>query len=767
MFYELRQNKTLAFFMAIVFALTIILPLLTPAPANAASTYSEASRPSLTAGTLYHSNINEMFNRITVEIPAGQLIATSTIRVSAPSDYGFHLAIPNPTPIGGHTNQVLSAVPAQVDSTIVTPPVTVGRNVYNEWQVTVTPQASTEKGVFYLDFYSFYVPSGASGDAIITIEAPPQSSLSSKNVIVGTVGSGKVDLTMSDVKTIATPSGTIDTLRIKEDRAGALVTGNDSVKIKLPSGFKWSGITDGQVVGNTNRVWGNLDLGLVRLTTADDKRTLVINLNNGTTNTAVSTQATYFTLTGLNIEIDDSVAKLGDVVATISGNSTLGASELTVAKYGDFAVTVNSFDDPKDVTAGRTGQEIGKFVIEEGIAKSLLPGRTITLQLVGGAKWNISSTDGTLNGGPTIDASNSKNSHINTNWSFVGSNNDTIRLTTPANYSTSAAKIVLQKGEIAVAPDATGDIKIKVGGTAGAAGEVVVAKVIKPVDVAIDGEVAQVAIGVQSKEIAPIVITETKKERIQTGTLRLVFPHGVMPPTTATVEVIEGDLVISQSSIGRGSLSDGRWTMDMTVTSTSSKPSKVKISGLKLTVDRTVPEGSIIVAVSGSALVRTTYADATATSPKYAIFPTKTHVAGVVVANTATPAPVDSKQTAAFVIGSTTYTVNGVEQTMDVAPYVKDGRTYLPVRYVANALGVDNNNIMWDSTTGTATLLKGDKVVQVKVGSKSMIINGAAIAMDAAPEIKDGRTMLPFRWIAWAFGANVEWDAATQTVTIN
>ena len=138
-----------------------------------------------------------------------------------------------------------------------------------------------------------------------------------------------------------------------------------------------------------------------------------------------------------------------------------------------------------------------------------------------------------------------------------------------------------------------------------------------------------------------------------------------------------------------------------------------------------------------------------------------------VIANTATPAPIDTKVNAEFVIGSTTYKVDGVEQTMDVAPYIKEGRTYLPVRYVANALGVDNNNIMWDSASGTATLIKGDKVVQVVVGSKNMVINGATIAMDAAPEIKDGRTMLPFRWIAWAFGANVEWDAATQTVTIN
>ena len=89
----------------------------------------------------------------------------------------------------------------------------------------------------------------------------------------------------------------------------------------------------------------------------------------------------------------------------------------------------------------------------------------------------------------------------------------------------------------------------------------------------------------------------------------------------------------------------------------------------------------------------------------------------------------------------------------------------LPVRYVAYALGVAAENILWDGKT--ATLIKGDKVVQVTAGSKVMVVNGASINLDAAPELKDGRTMPPFRWIAWAFGAAVDWDAETQTVTMN
>jgi len=148
------------------------------------------------------------------------------------------------------------------------------------------------------------------------------------------------------------------------------------------------------------------------------------------------------------------------------------------------------------------------------------------------------------------------------------------------------------------------------------------------------------------------------------------------------------------------------------------------------------------------------------------LFPGYTAVAAGMVANVVTPASTDVKTGASFVIDSTKYKVGGVEKEMDVAPYIKDGRTFLPVRYVAEALGVSSENILWDAANKTVTLLKGDKVVQLKIGSKSMLVNGVSINMDVAAEITKDRTMLPFRYIAQALGATVTWDEATKTVTL-
>lgn len=91
----------------------------------------------------------------------------------------------------------------------------------------------------------------------------------------------------------------------------------------------------------------------------------------------------------------------------------------------------------------------------------------------------------------------------------------------------------------------------------------------------------------------------------------------------------------------------------------------------------------------------------------------------------------------------------------------------VPVRFAANAVGVADSNIMWDAAAKKVTVIKGDRVVQMTIGSKVMLINGAAITMDAAPEIVNGRTMLPVRFLGQALGADFVWDPNAQTVTVN
>ncbi len=112
------------------------------------------------------------------------------------------------------------------------------------------------------------------------------------------------------------------------------------------------------------------------------------------------------------------------------------------------------------------------------------------------------------------------------------------------------------------------------------------------------------------------------------------------------------------------------------------------------------------------------------------------------------------------------YIVAGEETVaLDVPAYISAaGYTMLPVRAVAVALGINNNNVLWDQATKTVTILYGQRIITMVAGQKVVYVNGSAIPASASVEIKDGRTFLPMRDLAIALGVtDITWDAATKT----
>jgi hypothetical protein len=124
-------------------------------------------------------------------------------------------------------------------------------------------------------------------------------------------------------------------------------------------------------------------------------------------------------------------------------------------------------------------------------------------------------------------------------------------------------------------------------------------------------------------------------------------------------------------------------------------------------------------------------------------------------------------ESAEFVIGMNQYFINNQTPgiSMDAAAYIDptSGRTLVPVRYLADALGATTN---WDGTTHTVTVTTTVYTIQLVIGSARLTVDGQAQTMDAAPVINNGRTYLPARWVAQAMGYDVDWDAANKIVVI-
>ncbi|MBO5008986.1 MAG: copper amine oxidase N-terminal domain-containing protein [Clostridia bacterium] len=99
----------------------------------------------------------------------------------------------------------------------------------------------------------------------------------------------------------------------------------------------------------------------------------------------------------------------------------------------------------------------------------------------------------------------------------------------------------------------------------------------------------------------------------------------------------------------------------------------------------------------------------------------------------------------------------------DVKPQIINGRTMVPIRAIFEKMGAV---VEWDGNTSSAICTKGDTVVKMTVNSMDMYINNQLTKMDISPVVIDGRTLAPARYVAEAFGADVQWSQKNNTVVI-
>lgn len=128
------------------------------------------------------------------------------------------------------------------------------------------------------------------------------------------------------------------------------------------------------------------------------------------------------------------------------------------------------------------------------------------------------------------------------------------------------------------------------------------------------------------------------------------------------------------------------------------------------------------------------------------------------------------KQTLTLQLGQAAYKLDGTAYAIPVAPFAdENGRALLPLRALANALGIADSDISWDDGKKQATLKQGDTTIVATVGSRELLVNGQAVTMDTQAVIRQNYTFLPLRAILNALGvadADIAWDEETKTVTV-
>lgn len=103
--------------------------------------------------------------------------------------------------------------------------------------------------------------------------------------------------------------------------------------------------------------------------------------------------------------------------------------------------------------------------------------------------------------------------------------------------------------------------------------------------------------------------------------------------------------------------------------------------------------------------------------------------------------------------GEILITVDGRFISPDASPYFQNGRTMVPFRFIAEALGC---KVGWDDEWQSVRAERNGQVVYLYIGDSVMLVNGivreldaAAVIKEAAPLCRFGPSVTPWalRWI--------------------
>ena len=126
-------------------------------------------------------------------------------------------------------------------------------------------------------------------------------------------------------------------------------------------------------------------------------------------------------------------------------------------------------------------------------------------------------------------------------------------------------------------------------------------------------------------------------------------------------------------------------------------------------------------------------------------------------------------------IGRSVREVDGVRETVDVAPIVRDNRTFLPIRLL-EPLGL---KLAWDAAEQKATVERdGVGRVELWVGRPTAVVTAVSASGAAQPRevpidsnnpnirpfLENNRLMLPLRFVAENLGFNVHYEGGALTV---
>ncbi len=111
-----------------------------------------------------------------------------------------------------------------------------------------------------------------------------------------------------------------------------------------------------------------------------------------------------------------------------------------------------------------------------------------------------------------------------------------------------------------------------------------------------------------------------------------------------------------------------------------------------------------------------------------------------------------------------TLAVNNTLIKTDSEPFLYRGTTFVPIRFVSEALGADS--VEWNSAKNEAVIEYSGKTIRLPKGKNSGYVNGQYVSIPNGVQLVNSRIYVPVRFVSEELGCQVNWVYETYTVDI-
>lgn len=469
----------------------------------------------------------------------------------------------------------------------------------------------------------------------------------------------------------------------------------------------------------------------------------------------------------------------------------------TVAKAVDWGVTLTA-KDAKTLISGRSANDstndehkAAKVTFEETESGSWLASRTTTFRVPEGVKIigvtfdTIDNITGLLSsGGKTLKrdmtTSGANETKLTDGDVTISDNEMTLKNVTTTTGKRAKLEFTLF---LSIDPNFEGDVTLEALGSAmtDEINNVLIAEAVPPIIVQSTSK--DVQIGYQRYAVSDITISETQAGAIQNkGELYIKIDDYSTNRDLYFAQLNKDNWEITEGDIALTLVNTKDGTITFNVDRSSRKASVIKLTGLEIRIDRTVPWGSYDLIVYGDPVYQNYTNDADNTLVrKLGTFGSYEH--GFALPNyinvVTEGSNVSLTNNVRITTGSNAIVVNGETQYMDTEAMIdpESHSMLVPFRSVANALGINDKDIYWDDATKTVTLIStsNNRTVKLTANSDTMEINGAKQTMitngyTVKARIVNERMLVPFRYVGIGLGIaenKVAWNESTSTAEYN